>query len=164
VPAKPAQAPPRPKRNRAKPKPSAPKPRSGSKRLTPQIRTTLCDRLEAAIESGLIELCDEDMPCESLDFTLNEIALLMRILLPEEYVAPERTPEATGTAPGTAERIAAYAGRVARGESLTAKGDATATGVHARGLKIVQRTNGSGPRIVGWADEGHDPPGEGEEV
>ncbi len=141
---------------KGKPKPNHKPKRKKAKRFTPQRRAVLIDRLEAAIESGLIDLNDEDMPCESLDFTLAELALLMRIFLPEEYIDPSEAnprPPATRTAPGSAERIAEYAFRLAQKRALFTAGDATAHKAHDPGLRIEQRGNGTGVKVVGWADE-----------
>jgi hypothetical protein len=159
-PAPPARACPKSKpvpacRKKPRKRPGKPKP----KRLPAQCSTVLIGRLEAAIASGLIDLCDEDMPCESLDFTLAELALLQRILFPEEYRDPfagRAKPKASGTAPGSAERIAEYALRVAGRRVLHVAGDATAHKWSDRGLAIEQRRNGTGVKVVGWADEGED--------
>ena len=50
-----------------------------------QTRTILDDRMEAAIEDGRIALCDEEIPCESLDVTRQELQALFRILLGDEH-------------------------------------------------------------------------------
>jgi len=81
-----AHAPPRKKPG---PKPGPPaKPRAKVKprhqrRISPQQRTILIDNLEAAIETGHIELCDEELPCTFLDMTAAELRLLGRILFKE---------------------------------------------------------------------------------
>jgi hypothetical protein len=145
-------------RTRARPKKKSPKKKGNSARvLTSQVRTVLIDRIEAAIDCGRVGINPEDMASESLDFTLAELALLLRILLPEEYLDPSegRGPASpTRTAPGSAERIAEYAARAAAGRAITVAGDATAHGAHDRGLAISQRRNGSGVRVVGWGDGG----------
>lgn len=131
--------------------------RAPKRPISPQCRTVLIDRLEAAIADGRIELCAEEMPCESLDFTLAELAFLQRILFPEEYLDPfagRKPPRPTATAPGSAERIAEYAFRVAERRVMHVAGDATAHGAHDRGLAITQRANGSGVKVVGWSGEG----------
>ncbi len=139
------------------------RPRAKPKRapMPPQCRSVLIDRIEAATLDGRIELCDEEMPCESLDFTLEELAFLLRLLFPEEYRDPHAgraLPPATATAPGSAERIAEYAWRVAQRRAVTVAGDARADRAHDRGLKIEQRKNGSGVKVVGWADEDEECP------
>lgn len=151
-------APPKPRPKPKKPRAACPRAKSGQ-RLSPQCRTVLIDRLEAGVEAGRIRLIAEDMgEPDGLDFTLAEYALLLRLLFPEEYLAPApkrvRAPAPTGTAPGSAARIAAYAERAGRGQALYAAGDATAHKAHDRGLKIAQRRNGSGVQVVGWDDGG----------
>jgi len=149
--AAPSRKKPRPKKRAAK------KPKKPAAKLSPQCASIIDDRIEAAIEAGLIVVCDEDMPCEALDVTIAELALWQRILNPEAYADPSegRKPaKASGTAPGSADRIAEYAFRVAQRRTVTVKGDATAHGAHDRGLKVVQRANGSGVKVVGWAEEG----------
>lgn len=77
-------------RARARPKKKPPKKKGNSARvLTSQVRTVLIDRIEAAIDCGRVGINPEDMPCEGLDFTRNEVEALMRILCPE-------TPDASG--------------------------------------------------------------------
>ncbi len=130
------------------PKPPAPA-------FTSQCRTVLIDRLEAAVEVGTIDLHDDFEPCDQLAITGGEYALLLRLLFPEEYAEPSdvRAPAPTLTAPGSAGRIAEYAERVARGERTYSPGDATAHRAADRGLRIEQRRNGSGVKVVGWDDD-----------
>jgi hypothetical protein len=47
---------------------------------------------------------------------------------------------------------------VERGQSLTSAGDATAHRHSDRGLRIEQRKNGSGVRVVGWEEEDEEDP------
>lgn len=146
-------APERRKHRAAKKPPRKPK-RCRSTRLSKHCCAVLVARVESAVRRGLIDLAPDDEPVEELCITAGEYALLLRILSPEEYVRPERPPaRATDTAPGSEERIEAYRRRVERGEALYAPGDATAHGAHERGLKIEQRGNGTGVRVVGWADD-----------
>jgi hypothetical protein len=157
-PPEPAQAPAALQGRKPRAKPAAqPKakrrPRPARRVIPVQVRTILDDRLNAAIESGLIELCDEDMACESLDMTLAELALLMKILLAEEYEAPKRKPrKASASAPASDGRIQVYAERRTAGCELYHPKDATAHRAHDRGVQIVQRKNGSGVKVVGWAE------------
>lgn len=114
-------------------------------------RTVLIDRFEAAIQSGLIDLCDEDMECTSLDFTLQEVAMLLAILIPEEYAGPRRkAAKPSRSAPASRERIAEYAQRVVEKRQLFDPRDA---GPVFRGQQLVERerANGSGRQVVGWA-------------
>jgi hypothetical protein len=145
---------PEPKRKKAKAKKAKIKPAA---KLSPQCRSVLIDRLEAATLDGRIELCDEDMPCEALDFTLAELAFLLeRVLFPEEYRDPTAArvpPPPTATPPGSAARIAEYAARVTRGQPTFAVTDARADRAHDPGLRIEQRRNGSGVKVVGWAED-----------
>jgi hypothetical protein len=117
------------------------------------IRSVMVERLEHAVECELIALCDEDMPCDSLDFTLAEYALLLRILIPEEYEGPTRKPlkRASDTAPASADRIAAYAERRDQGRPLWHPGDPGAVS-GGRQLVEVERRNGSGRQVVGWSE------------
>lgn len=142
------------------PAPRARKPRRKPKRapsrggiLTPQVVSLLDDRLEEAIEAGTIELVDDDGPFQGFAFTLAELAELKRMLLREAYIEPKRKPLATRTAPGTAERIEAYQQRVSAGEVLYSDADATAHRAHDRGLRVTPRLNGSGLKVLGWAEE-----------
>jgi hypothetical protein len=139
----------RPARRKPKRKPR----RKARSAIPPQCRTVLIDRLEAAIESGLVRLCDEDMECDALDFTLAELALLQRILFPEEYAGPKRRAgKPTDTAPGSPDRIAVYAARREAGRPISAKGDVGAVHPDGRQLTVAERKNGSGRKVVGWAD------------
>lgn len=126
--------------------------RGGSRTLSPQCRTVLIDRLERAVERGLIDLADDHEHCDELCVTAGEYALLLRLLFPEEYLRPERCDSATDTAPGSADRIETYRQRAARGEQLYHAADATAHKAHDRGLKITQRANGTGAKVLGWAE------------
>lgn len=145
-------------RPRAHVAPRKPRRKGDSARvLAPQVRSVLDDRISAAIDRGAIVISACDMPCDFLEFTLAELAELLRVLLPEEYVDPSEgraPPEPTRTAPGSAERIAEYAARVAARRAITAAGDARAEGAHERGLAIRQRANGSGVQVVGWSEVG----------
>lgn len=143
-----------PKRRAPKRKPAPKAKRCRATRLSPQCCAVLVERMERAVARGQIDLAPDAEPVEELCITAGEYALLLRILSPEEYVRPERPPaRATDTAPGSEERIEAYRRRVERGEALYAPGDATAHGAHERGLRIEQRGNGTGVRVVGWADD-----------
>jgi hypothetical protein len=77
TPAPPRKKPGPPVKPRAKVKPRH------QRRISPQQRTILIDNLEAAIETGRIELCDEELPCTFLDMTAAELRLLGRILFKE---------------------------------------------------------------------------------
>lgn len=111
------------------------------------------DRIEAAIERGLIQHCPDEMPCEFLDFTTAELAKLYEILLPEEFFEPKKARRATrDTAPASPERIAVYAERQAAGQSITAAGDVGAVRRDGKQLRIAERKNGSGVRVVGWEE------------
>lgn len=157
-------APPAPAVKRRRPRPKKPRPKRKPKTrrkaaFTPQVRSLLIDRLETAVESGVIDLHDDAEHCDQLCITTGEYALLLRILFPEDYDEPRgakkvRAPAPTDTAPGSPDRIAAYADRAARGQGLYAKGDARPGMVDGLGLKVVSRRNGSGHQVVGWADEG----------
>lgn len=125
--------------------------------LSPQCRSVLIDRLELAVERGQIDMTDDHDPVDALCVTAGEYALLLRLLFPEDYVRPERpVASATDTAPGSADRIAEYQRRAARGEQLYHASDATAHKAHDRGLAIAQRANGTGAKVLGWADEVED--------
>lgn len=146
-----AWSPPQPPRKRpAKPRTKPVRP--ANHEVGASTRQVMIDRLEAAIDAGRIELCPDDMPCESLDLTLNELALLLTIVLGEEYVAAERPPPPTETAPGSADRIAEYARRLARGQCLFGDKDARADGASKRGLSVRSRKNGNGTLILGWSE------------
>lgn len=84
LPAKRTHASPRPRRNRAKPKK-----KTRRRTLTRQEATTLDDRVNEAIESGVIDLHDDFEKCEFLDLTHGELELLMRILSPGDEAAVE---------------------------------------------------------------------------
>lgn len=147
-----------PKRRRKPKRKPAPKPkRCRVARLSPQCCAVLVDRMERAVERGQIDLAPDAEPVEELCLTVGEYALLLRLLSPEEYVRPERpVRRPTTTAPGSEDRIEAYRQRAARGEQLYHAADATAHRAHERGLRIEQRGNGTGVRVLGWADEGEE--------
>lgn len=121
-------------------------------RLPANARMILVDRLEVAIQAERVELLADDRPADRIAITTSELALLMSILFPEEWPDLRLPSAATGTAPGSAARIAVYRQRVLRGEVIYHAGDARADGP-GRGLAIALRANGSGPMVVGWEDE-----------
>ncbi len=125
-------------------------------RIPAQTLTILIDRIEDAIARDRIALCDEEMPADYLDFTVNELALLLELIFPEEFWAPTAAPAPTLTAPASAERIAVYARRRAARQKLYAKGDAGAVHPSGAQLKLVERRNGTGRRVAGWTDEDDD--------
>lgn len=85
APSAPALKPPTPTKGKPGPKgPRKSKRKRAEGRLSPQMRATIDDRLEAALCDGRIELLDEEMPCDGLDLTLNELEFLVRILRPDE--------------------------------------------------------------------------------
>lgn len=129
-------------------------------RLPQNTLTVLIDRLEAAIAAGRIDLLADDGETPAVEITTGELSLLLAILLPEEWPFLRPASQPTATAPGSKHRIQAYAARVAAGESLyhaydacPVRGDADGRLVAAGklALAIVQRANGSGPRVLGWA-------------
>lgn len=129
-------------------------------RLPQATLTVLVDRLEAAIDAGRIDLLGDDGHTPAVEITTGELALLLSILLPEEWPLLTVAAAPTATAPGSKHRIATYAARVEAGESLyhgydacPVRGDADGRLVAAGklALAIVQRANGSGPRVLGWA-------------
>lgn len=138
---------PKPKKKR-KPKPPRKPPRRELV-IGSGVRSILIDRLEHAITTGRIDLMEDDGETPEVAITTGELGLLLVILLGEEYAAPVRAPALTRTAPGSASRIAEYSRRVENGEVLFAQGDSRADGI-GRGLRIVQRANGTGPKIIGW--------------
>lgn len=85
-----APAPPKRKRPSTAGIPRKPQPskagRSG--RLSPQQASVFIERMEAAIEAGLIDLHSDFEDCTFLDLTHGEAELLVRILYSDE---PERT-------------------------------------------------------------------------
>lgn len=133
----------------ARKKPAAPK----GGLLTPQVVSVLSDRLDEAVEAGVIELVDDDGPFQGFAFTLAELAELLRILLREAYTAPTQRPLATRTAPGSDDRIAVYRARAGAGETLWCDHDATAHRAHDKGLRFKERLNGSGVKVLGWEEE-----------
>jgi hypothetical protein len=150
---------------KAERKPKAPKPSAGFKkwdrpsdptqRLGHTVLAELLRRVDAAEAEGLIDFAPDDEPVDAVCITMGEFALLMRVLMPEEYVRPERpVSEPTGTPPGTLARLDVYRQRAARGEQLYHANDATAHKAHDRGLRMEQRGNGTGVKVIGWADEG----------
>lgn len=143
--------PPPPPGRRRKRKPAAGRPADHA--VGPSTRQVMVDRFERAVAAGRITLCPDDMPCDSLDMTLAEVALLLEILLPEEFVGGVRAPAPTATAPGSGGRVEAYRRRVAAGESVFGAGDARADGP-GRGVRITPRANGRGVRVLGWEGDG----------
>jgi hypothetical protein len=60
----------------------APPPRRRSRRLPVNIRAALIDRLEAAVESGVIDLqTDDGKPAEKVYLSTGELALLIEAML-----------------------------------------------------------------------------------
>lgn len=144
-----------PERRTPKAKPAPKAKRCRATRLSPQCCAVFVDRMERAVDCGIFDLAPDTEPVDSICLTMGEYALLMRLLSPEEYVRPERpVRKPTATAPGSEDRIEAYRQRAARGEQLYHDDDATAHRAHERGLRIEQRGNGTGVRVLGWADEG----------
>ncbi len=151
-------APPDPvKRACPRPKKRAPKRKKPKARrtaaFTPQVRSLLIDRFEAAVESGEISLHDDPAHCDEVCITSGEYAKLMRILFREDYCEPPAPAGPTATAPGSADRIAEYRSRVESGRGVYDPADARPGMVGGRGLKVTSRRNGSGHQVLGWADE-----------
>jgi hypothetical protein len=138
---------------RARPRVAPPPPPPEPVRvLHVNARTVLIDRLEEAVERNVIDLMADDGPADCVAVTTGELALLLLVLFPEEYDAPAGAAAATRTAPGSMSRVEEYARRVREGLALFARGDSRADGA-GRGLKIEQRKNGTGPKVVGWCDD-----------
>ena len=131
---------------------SAPTRRHPRQLIQSTVRSILIDRIEAAVRSGVIDLHDDPAPTAAIAITTGELARLLEILLPEEYAGPTGQGPPTATAPGSAERIAVYAARRALGQAIANPRDRRADGA-GQGVRVVQRSNGSGPRVVGWEDE-----------
>lgn len=130
-------------------------------RLSQQVLTTMIDRLEVAVAAGRIDLHDDATEESSIAITTGELALLLQILFPEEWPALAPASRGVSTAPGSAARIADYAARASTGEKLyhpldacPVRGDVDGRLVAASrlALLIVQRANGSGPKVEGWAE------------
>lgn len=113
-----------------------------------EMSSLIVDRLESALISGRI--------------TLPIAALFLDIVTPEESppLAPAATP--TTTAPGSEARVAVYAARAQRSETLYHPADADPLRhdlngqllkAERRGLLCIERDNGSGPQVLGWEDE-----------
>jgi hypothetical protein len=85
-----------PRRKKPGPKPKPRKkprtPRAG-RALPVQLRTLFIDRMEEALEVGVIDLNPEDMACEGLLLTHGELELLLKILFPNEPERAERLDE-----------------------------------------------------------------------
>lgn len=118
------------------------------RQLGEEVCTIIAGRLERAIRSGRI-----DLP---------KAALFLAIVLCEESPELDDPDEPTDTPPGSEERIEVYAERMERGEELYHPKDADPTHLDGhgrlidaapRGLRIVQRGNGTGPQVVGWDDD-----------
>lgn len=135
------------------------RPPKATLRATPL--TILLDRVEAAVQAGVIDVLDDGKPAAEIAVTSAELALLFQILFPEEWpsLAPVSAP--ARAAPGSAGRIEEYAQRVARGEKLyhpadpcPVRGDGCDGRLVAAGklaLLVAQRANGSGVKVLGWA-------------
>lgn len=118
--------------------------------LDPRTRRVLLDRLERATRDGRIDL----MPgtADSLELCLGELAVLYEILLPEDFSARQGPDFPSATAPGSAGRVAAYAARLGRKQSLFHPTDARPD--MRKALKVKTRQNGSDiPLVLGWAGE-----------
>lgn len=115
----------------------------------------LRDRLEAAIQAGLIDPVPDDGPTPRLEITTGELALLLHILMPDEYPADPPKPRATATAPGSAKRVEEYARRVAAGQALWNPLDPEAVRDDRRGLEGLLRggrsAQGADLSVTGWA-------------
>jgi hypothetical protein len=152
--------PPKPVKVQAPAPKRKPKPKSKcrpARRVIPvQVRTIIIDRIEGELQakSGRIRFNAESMPCEFLEFTLEEYELLMRIIMAEEYEpAKRKSRKATASAPASAGRIQVYAERRTAGCALYHPKDVGAVRKDGVQLVVTERKNGTGRRVVGWADE-----------
>jgi hypothetical protein len=117
--------------------------------LRKNLAKVLSARLGAAIDRGQLEVTSLD---GRLVLGTVPLADLLTVLLPEEFPSDRpvaKTP--TDTAPGSDFRIDAYAVRVNRKQAIFHPRDARADGP-GRGLKITQRSNGSGVKVLGWEE------------
>ena len=86
---KPARAKPGPKPGERTTQQPKGKVRPAKRTIASSVRTIMIDRMENATLDGRIELNTEDMLCESLDMTAEELAFTLRVLLEDAYAAAD---------------------------------------------------------------------------
>jgi hypothetical protein len=106
--------------------------------LSEEARELVIDRLEAGLEDKTLKL------------TPDQYDAVLLCLVPEDFTMPTRPSPSTGSAPGTAARAATYAARVAAGAPVHSPQDSPLEG---RKLRVAKKANGSGDKVLGWADE-----------
>lgn len=118
-----------------------------------RTRQVLMRRMAAAVGRGKASVIeDEGRDASSIAISDAEYALLLTILIPEEYYDPSGKPKPTNTPPGSAERVAVYAERQSSGKPIFCPEDASSVQEHV-GVLVEQRGNGTGPRVLGWSWE-----------
>lgn len=132
-------------------RPLNPVPDGGAVRVASrQVREAVLDRLHARVEAGDIDLDEDDNATGEVAITQGEFVTLLGWMFPEDY--PEVSPPAAtvDAPPGCPAKLAVMADRLARGEELFHPGDA---GLSSGGRRaaVVERRNGTGRRVVGWA-------------
>jgi hypothetical protein len=109
--------------------------------LPRDYRRVVTNRLEAAFESGQLEL------------SCGVYAVLLVVLFPEDYAEPPPPTAATDTAPMSADRVEVYAARRADGVGLFRRGDADPEDRPKFGLSGRKNNNG-GLLVEGWHEAG----------
>lgn len=134
---------------------------AGRARLNVGQLTTLVDRIEAAIGSGVLDVMHDEQGADSVSITTAELVVLLKVLFPEEWPELLPPPEPTRTAPGSDSRLEVYAARSSRGQDLWHRLDACPVRGDVDGrlvaagklaLAIVPRANGTAPKVIGWSE------------
>lgn len=109
------------------------------------VRATIVQRLEAAWAEGLLRI-DADGYRD-----------VLQVLLPEDFHVELPTGPASQHPPGSPGRLALYADRADRRETITGPVDADARRTDRLGVKVKSRANGTGLRSQGWDEEERPP-------
>ncbi len=113
-------------------------------------RALLLHRIEAAIQSGQVDIYNDWKPTEEIAITGGELVLLLRLLFPEDYFSPPLASEPTTTAPGSAARALIMADRISRGQSAFHPGDASPTTNNEYDIAVSFNNSMKGIQIEGW--------------